>query len=295
MRLVSDLECGHNGAMMAWLSLDGGAGSLIDLERARLSVLDRAVTVGAGVFETIKVTDGRPFALSRHLERLQRSAAALAVEVPDFDHIRSGVEAVIASQQSTLGPLGRMRITVTAGAGTLADPYADAGPPGWFITLTSLPAWPDSAVVEVSQFRRNAASALAGVKSTSYAENAIALHRAHRQGADEALLLNTTGEVCEGTGSNIFLVVDDVLCTPPLASGCLAGVTRALVLECTDAQERAVPQSELALVTEAFLTSSTRDIWPIRSLSGATMPAPGQHTIDAMKAWNAQIAPRVDP
>lgn len=280
--------------MRAWLSVDGSGGSLADLHNAHLSILDRGVTVGAGVFETIKVTAGKPFALTRHLVRLQQSASALGIQCPAPDVLHQGVHAVIEDYGADL-ELGRMRVTVTSGPGTLADPYSAAGEPAWFITLTALPAWPSSAVVALSSFRRNEYSALAGVKSTSYAENAIALQSARSQGADEALLLNTSGEVCEGTGSNIFVVVEGALCTPALSSGCLAGVTRALVLDCVHVQERSIAEADLERVSEAFLTSSTRDIWPIRTLAGRSLPTPGPITRAAISAWSSEIAVKVDP
>lgn len=280
--------------MRAWLSTDGSDGSLVDLTTANVSILDRVVTVGAGVFETVKVSSGNPFALTRHIARLQQSASTLGIRCPAPDVLRHAVSAVIAAHGPDLS-LGRMRITVTGGPGSLADPYSSSGEPGWFITLTELPAWPSSAVVALSPFRRNEHSALVGVKSTSYAENAVALRNARSQGADEALLLNTSGDVCEGTGSNIFVVIDDVLCTPELTSGCLAGVTRGLVLRCADVQERPIAGSELARVSEAFLTSSTRDIWPIRKLAGRGLTTAGPHTRAAQTAWNSDIAVQVDP
>ena len=110
---------------------------------------------------------------------------------------------------------------------------------------------------------------LAGVKSTSYAENVIALREAKLRGATEAILPNTVGNLCEGTGTNVFCELDGGLVTPPLSSGCLAGITRELILEVTDAAELDVPIEHLGSTTEAFLTSSTRDVmleW-IRTLS----------------------------
>src|SRR4029078_9248441 len=107
---------------------------------------------------------------------------------------------------------------------------------------------------------RNERCPLAVLKTTSYAENVIALAYAAERGASEAVFGNLAGNLCEGTGTNVFVAVGGRLVTPPLAAGCLAGVTRALVLELTDAVEENVALGALARVDEAFLTSSTRDV-----------------------------------
>jgi branched-chain amino acid aminotransferase len=287
---------GHNGPMQMWLAPGGGGtGGLVDVAAARLSVLDRAVTIGAGVFETVKVVDGQPFAITRHLHRLRRSAAAMAIDAPDDELLRMAITTLVDAERHSIGSLGRMRITVTQGRGELADPYAAAGPPSWFVTLAPMKPWPPSAVVATSAYRRNPRSALAGVKSTSYAENAIALFQARAVGADEALLLTTDDYVCEGTGSNIFVVISGELLTPDLGSGCLAGITRDLVVEFGGCTQRPIHASELDGITEAFLTSSTRDIWPIRDFDGRSLPVPGPVTRAAMDTWRTTAANTVDP
>ena len=119
---------------------------------------------------------------------------------------------------------------------------------------------------------RNERSAVAGLKTTSYAENVVAVEYAHQRGASEGLFANTRGELCEGTGSNVFLVVGGRILTPPLASGCLAGVTRALVIEWCGAEEATLSMSDLAAADEVFLTSSTRDVHPVSALDGRALP-----------------------
>ena len=129
--------------------------------------------------------------------------------------------------------------------------------------------------------------ALAGIKSTSYAENVVALALAQEVGATEALFANTAGDLCEGTGSNVFVVVDGELRTPNLGSGCLAGVTRALLLGLLpEAVETAIPISDLARASEAFLASTAREVQPIASVDGVGLPAcPGPVTRRARDAW----------
>ena len=120
---------------------------------------------------------------------------------------------------------------------------------------------------------RNERSAVAGVKTTSYAENVVMLAEARKVGASEAIMANTRGNLCEGTGTNVFVVLGDRLVTPPLLAGCLAGVTRGLVLELLDeAEEDDVPMAALAEADEVLLTSSTRDVQPLRSLDGRPLP-----------------------
>ncbi len=152
-------------------------------------------------------------------------------------------------------------------------------------------AWGPTEDVCVVPWPRNERGAMVGVKTTSYAENVVALAHAAERGAGEALFANTAGNLCEGTGSNVFVVVDGRLLTPTLASGCLAGVTRALVLEWSDAQEADVPVGALAGAEEAFLTSTTRDVQPIRLVNGTALPAaPGPVTAAVMETFARRSA-----
>ena len=265
---------------------------LVDADDARVSVFDHGLTVGDGVFETAKVVDGVPFALTRHLDRLLRSAAGLGLAV-DADLVRRAVTAVLDSEHL---PLGRLRITVTGGLAPLGSDRGDATPT---VVVAGAPTqpWPPTAVVAVVPWTRNESAATAGLKTTSYADNVVALAYAHERGAAEAIFGNTHGELCEGTGTNIFLAYDGRLITPPLTSGCLPGVTRALLLEwLPDVAEMAVPLRVLAASDEAFLTSSTRDIQPIRAVDGVVLPAaPGPLTQRAIDVWVAREAETPDP
>lgn len=274
---------------MIWLD-----DALVPAEAARVSALDHGLTVGDGVFETLKVVDGTPFALTRHLARLRRSAAGLRLEVGRDDaELRAAVAAVLAANEVDRG---RLRITVTGGPGPLGS---DRGPNGSTLVVASAPLpepAPSSDVVTVP-WRRNEHGALTGLKTTSYGENVVALAEARRQGADEAVLANTAGELCEGTGSNVFLVLDGAPITPTLAAGCLPGVTRELVLEqLPDIEPLDLPLHRLADADEAFLTSSTRDVQPIRTVDGVVLPAcPGPWTRRAVEALRALEASTPDP
>ena len=242
--------------MKVWVN-----GTISEPDAARISPFDHGFTVGDGVFETCKVTDGVPFALTRHLRRLDRSASGLGLPTPDHEVIRTGAKELLGAEPAA----GRLRITVTGGPGPLGS---DRGDEGTTVTIAVSPggAWEDATSVAVVPWVRNERSAVAGLKTTSYAENVVALDHAHALHSSEAVFANTAGQLCEGTGSNIFVVVGGELLTPTLASGCLAGVTRELVLEWTDARELDVPLESLRSADEAFLTSSTRDVQPIRQV-----------------------------
>ncbi|MFE6040403.1 aminotransferase class IV [Streptomyces sp. NPDC056452] len=267
-------------------------GGLRDADDARVSVLDHGLTVGDGVFETVRVAQGRPFALTRHLDRLTRSARGLGLSDPDPDEVRHAAETVIAANPMALG---RLRITYTGGLSPLGSDRGDAGP-SLVVALGETSRRPDSTAVITVPWTRNERSAVAGLKTTSYAENVVALARAHEQGASEALFPNTVGQLCEGTGSNVFVVLDGRIHTPPLTSGCLAGITRALAVEWTGAQETELPLDILETAEEVFLTSTLRDIQAVHRVDGRDLPgAPGPVTAKAMRIFDERAGDDLDP
>lgn len=265
--------------MHAWVD-----GSLLpDPGAAALLVTDHGFTVGDGVFEAVKVVDGRPFALAPHLDRLERSAAGLGLDAPDRSAVEAGVRAVLAAEHL---PLGRLRITVTGGPAPLGSGRGDAGQTV-AVVAAPMPAALASARLVTVPWPRNERGATAGLKTTSYAENVIALARAQADGADEAVFANTAGDLCEGTGSNIFYVVDGELRTPTLASGCLAGVTRALVLQWVGGREVDAPLAQVREeADEVLLVSTTRDVQPVLRWDDRTWSEPGPLTRDAAGTWS---------
>ncbi|MFI6108462.1 aminotransferase class IV [Streptomyces sp. NPDC051310] len=268
--------------MKLWV--DGG---LRDADTARVSVLDHGLTVGDGVFETLKAEDGRLFALEPHLDRLTRSARGLGLPDPDLDEIRRACDAVLEANPM---PLGRLRITYTGGVSPLGSDRGDAGPT-LVVAVGETTRRPDTTAVITVPWTRNERGALTGLKTTSYAENVVALAAAHRQGASEALFANTVGQLCEGTGSNVFVVVDGQLLTPPVASGCLAGITRALTVEWTGAREADLPLDVLETAEEIFLTSTLRDVQAVHRVDGRDLPgAPGPVTAKAMRIFAERAA-----
>jgi branched-chain amino acid aminotransferase len=253
------------------------SGGLVPAEEARVGVLDHGFTVGDGVFETMKTltvpTLGVvPFAMDLHIARLATSARGMGLEAPGAEEVRDALLAVCAANPE-LEAGGRLRVTYTSGPGPLGS---DRMAGGATMTVVASPpvTWPRTTVLALSPWPRNESSPLAGLKSTSYGENVLALARARSVGAGEALLANLAGNLCEGTGSNVFLVNEDRVLTPPVSSGCLAGITRGLVLQwCADAglevEERDIPRAEVRDADEVFITSSTRDVHPVTDVLDA--------------------------
>jgi branched-chain amino acid aminotransferase len=268
-------------------------GQLVPDDEARISVLDHGLTVGDGVFETFLLRDGAVVARRRHLDRLERSMAALLLPCPPRAVLERAVDEVAAANPVALG---RLRLTVTGGIAPPGSGRGDA--PCTVIAVVAAVGEPPAATTAVvtMPWPRNERSAIAGAKTISYADNVVALATAAKAGASEALLPNTRGELCEGTGSNVFLVLDGQLVTPPLSSGCLAGVSRDLVIESAGAEERPVPMAALAEASEVFLTSSIREIQAVHAIDGRPVPAaPGPVTLAAIAAYQAVLATTLDP
>ena len=250
-------------------------GALVDPDAPVLRADDHGITVGDGVFETMKVVDGQPFAMT--------SPPAPARGVGGRSGPRCRLRRVQRRRRDGLAPTGRRRgpgcaSRSPAGRRRSAPPEATRPRPS-----SSRPrrcrAGP-TADVAIVPWTRNERAATAGLKTTSYADNVVALRHAHEHGAAEAIFANTVGELCEGTGSNVFVGIGGELVTPPLSSGCLAGITRELIIEWLgDVAERPLPIAALAEADEAFLASSTRDVQPIRAVDGIALPAaPGPLT-----------------
>jgi branched-chain amino acid aminotransferase len=244
-------------------------GELVPEDEAALSTFDHGVVVGDGAFETVLLRSGRPFALRRHLARLNRSLEGLGIECTDPMVVSDAVEKVI----SYLDYLdGRVRITVTAGPGPLGSGRYE-GKPSIVVACAPVTDLHETSQVQTVPWPRNERGALVGLKTISYAENVVALAFANKRGSDEAIFANLVGDLCEGSGSNIFVVIDGELLTPPLHSGCLAGITRGLVLDFCGGVERDIPMSAFhpGEIEEAFLTSTIRGVQPISAIDGESI------------------------
>ena len=272
-------------------------GTVDDVDRLRISPLDHGLLVGDGVFETLRVYGGVPFAWRRHHQRLVASASGIGLAVPGSDELRAAADAVL-----TVNGLhaARLRITVTGGESSLGSERGTAEPTVIVAASELTPRAAAAAVVTVP-WARNDRGAIAGMKTISYAENVRALAYAHEHGAGEAVFPNTRGDLCEATGSNVFLVFQDVLHTPPGDAGCLLGVTRALVLELAPTlgltvDERPLPLDAVRDADEAFLTSTTREVQPIAAVGESALPAvPGPVTSALAAAFTDLVARDLDP
>lgn len=272
-------------------------GSLRDPTVAGVHWSDHGLTVGDGVFETLKLNRGSAFALRRHLDRLEHSARGLRIPLPEREVIERAVEEV--ARQWGTDP-GRLRVTVTAGRAPAGSGRSNADPT-LLVTAAELHSSREPADVIVVDATRNERGALVGLKTTSYAENALALALARESGAEEALFANTRGELCEGTGTNIFVARGDTLWTPTLDSGCLAGITRALLLDAMEAAGCPAVEGRLSLedlreAPEAFLVSTVREVQPIRSVDGRRLArSPGPLSARAAEVWDSAYGEAVDP
>ena len=262
-------------------------GALLDPSVAALSVFDHGFTVGDGVFETLLSypDTGLAFA-AQHLIRLRASAAGLALHVPFEDSELLVAMREVIDSAAPAGTQTRVRITVTGGAGPLGSDRGGATPTV-IVAASAQTPWPSTTTLCPVPWPRNERGALAGLKTTSYAENVVALHHAHAAGASEALFCDTRGWVSEGTGTNVFAVLDNELITPPLTTGCLAGVTRAVVIASYGATEKEFTVDDLARATEVFVTSTTREVQAVCEVIGVnTYAGPGPITAEAHEAYD---------
>ncbi|MBI3779351.1 MAG: aminotransferase class IV [Gammaproteobacteria bacterium] len=266
---------------LCWLN-----GVLMPAAQARLPVLDHGLLYGDGVFEGIRFYNGRAFRLSRHLERLRRSAAAIRLTLPgDAGSFDAAVHDTIAAYGR---PEGYLRLIVTRGAGKLGLDPGSCGEPNLIIiadelALVSEAVRNEGARVIVAATRRLGADGLdPRIKSLNYLNHILARLEAVNAGADEAILLNAAGHVTEGTADNVFLVRHGKLLTPPASDGALEGVTREVILEL--AQELGIERVETTLgpydlhtADECFLTGTGAELIPVREVDGrplAVCPGP---------------------
>jgi branched-chain amino acid aminotransferase len=273
--------------MIVWVD-----GRLVAPDEPVITALDHGLLVGDGLFESVRVDRGVPFELERHLQRLVRGGRVLDLAV-DLARVREGIAAVLRATSVPVAPaaplarLARLRVTITSGPGPLGSTRGDA-PPTVTVILAPLRPLPSSAAVAIAEWPRNEHSPLAGVKSTSYAENVLALAAAQARGADEAVFANTAGQLCEGTGSNVFVGIGGRLVTPPLSAGCLGGVTREILCELVDVVEEPIGIEAFAQADEAFLTSTTRRVQAVTAVDGRPLAScPGPLTAAAAAALAA--------
>ena len=240
---------------------------------AAVSPRDRGLTLADGLFETMRVRRGRVFQLRQHLERIYRGLLTLRIDAPpELD--RRVIQAVDAAGLDDAS----VRLTVTRGVGGGGLVVARDTPPTVIVTVGAMPVFPVTVYEQglsahVPAGRRNARSSTSGVKTLSYTDAVVGLLEAQEQGADEALFLDTDDHCSEASASNLFMVTDATLVTPPISCGALPGITRATVLQLAtelgiSAVEHVCTLADLLRSDEAFLTSSLRGIAPLVRVNG---------------------------
>jgi branched-chain amino acid aminotransferase len=268
-----------------------------------VSARDRGLTLGDGVFETMRARDGTVFRLGRHLARLERSLTVL--EIPAPPELHAWVAAAAGSAGDAAGhAAGRdasIRLTVTRGTAPAGVTPPAVPQPTVIITVGPMPSFPASTYADglsahVASGRRNEYAMTAGLKTLGYIDAVAGMLEARRAGADEALFLDTEGHCSEASASNLFIATGTDLATPRLSCGVLPGITREAVLELARAEgiavaERAIGLHEVRAAKEAFLTSSLRGIAPLVRLAGKPIgrAVPGELTRRLAAAYQALV------
>jgi len=243
---------------------------------------DRGFLLGDGLFETMRVANGKPFRLAQHLERLVRGAEFLKIPLPFAPReIQKFAEQLVRHNELAEAVL---RVTLTRGPGARGYSVKNSGPATLAMTLRPLPPVdPDEPLqwsLITSSHRIPAGDALAAFKTTSKVLNVLARAEAEEKGADEALLLNTNGEVAETAGGNIFWIYQDQVCTVPTGRGVLPGITRAVVLEICqslglETNKRIIKPENLRNAAGIFVTQSALGIIPVAAFDGLPVaPSP---------------------
>jgi branched-subunit amino acid aminotransferase/4-amino-4-deoxychorismate lyase len=253
-------------------------GTVLPADEAFIPATDEGLLRGDGVFEVIRLYAGRPFALDDHLERMERSARNLRLDL-DVRAVRDDIDALLERAGDVDGVL---RVVVTRGGRRLGllEPPKELPPTLGLVTITYAPP-----------------RILDGVKSLSYAGNMLAGRLARERGGDEALLVTPHGRVLEGPTSSLFCSLDgEGLITPPLEDHILDSITRRRVLQLTGAREAAIAVDDLLDAREAFMASTVREVHPVHAIDGRPLPGdvPGPLTEAAAAAVRAHIERELD-
>ncbi len=277
-------------------------GRRMDAGAPHVSALDRGFLLADGLFETVRIYDGHPFLLDRHLRRLQSSAEALGFP---------GASAVAGMLRKALGEAANegvreavLRVTLTRGRG-FGVQLPREPQPTVVIVIRSLSGKPltnhgQGIGAVIVSGRRNELSPSAGHKTLSFTDAVLALDEARQRGAQEAILLDTRGRVSEASYSNLFSVRAGLITTPSLACGALPGITRAIVLELAGemeerAEEREIWPEELLEADELFVTSSIRGIVPVVRLGEESIGqgTPGVRTSSLRQLYLKRVAAQI--
>lgn len=283
----------HSAPGVVWLD-----GSVIPESEARVSVLDHGFLYGDSVYEAVRTFGEIPFLLDEHLRRLQRSAEGVGISVPV--HLRAAIGSVLRGADGER----LLRIILTRGVGPLGYEIVPDQKPTLVVLSRPLPRYPtsyytDGIAVAVVSVRRNPRRSLdPSLKTSNLLNVRLAYMEARRNGADDAVMLNSRGEVAEASGSNVFIVHDQMLWTPPLDAGILEGITRNVVLtRLAPSVGLAIREGPMSLrslhqASEIFITSTTRAIMPVTRIDNRSVGdgRPGTLTRRLMSAFESLMA-----
>jgi branched-chain amino acid aminotransferase len=244
---------------------------IVPVDEARLSPGQAGLLNGWGLFTTMRVFQGEPFAYERHWRRLEKDARRVRLPFPfDAAQVRRQLSELLAANQVVEGTARIYMIYNRVGFWQSGEPMPEVD---LILNTAGLPPHTDEARLGVAENGRHAASPLAGVKTTSWLNNVWHLAEAQKAGWTEVILLNERAEVAECTSANIFCVKDGAVYTPPLSSGCLEGVTRSLLLEIASRagvsmSEKTLKMEDLYAAEEVFITSTNRTLLGVSEISG---------------------------
>ncbi len=266
---------------------------ITSLEEARLSPGQAGLLTGWGVFTTLRLYQSLPFAFDRHWTRLQRDAARLGVEIGWSQE--SAHKAVVELARANTRQDGMVRLSFVKNAGGLWSDAQDRPPADLLIFTRELVSWPATQRLRLEPNGTFSAGRYAGAKMLSWVSQAAALERARADGFDDALLLNEKGQLAECTSANIFLVRDGKVSTPPLACGCLPGVTREILIEVApragiELLEKELTADDLSSAGEVFISSTTREAAAVEFIHPQwTYSAPGKFTLRLEQAFKEYV------
>jgi aminodeoxychorismate lyase len=269
-------------------------GHFLPEAQAVVPVNDRGFLLGDGLFETMRVVNGRPFRMAQHLERMTRGADFLKIKPPFAPKELEKFAAQLIKQNKM--PDAILRVTLTRGPGERGYSPKNAGTPTIVMTLHAAPLLenPVGWNLVTSSFHIPAADLLSSFKTTSKILHVMARAEAAEKGADEALLINTNGEVAETAGGNLFWVYQDKICTVPTGRGVLPGITRAVVLEICQSlglqvNKRVIKAEALRNSAGIFVTQSALGIVPVVAFNGEPV-APSPLVDQIAQAYNEMLA-----
>lgn len=266
---------------------------ILPLEEARLSPGQVGLLTGWGVFTTLRVYQGLPFAFERHWARMKRDAELLGVPLCyEQEAVRLAIIELVRANQH---PESTARVSFVKNSGGLW-----AGPPSGpetdlLIFIRELVAWPAVQHLTIEPHGIFSAGPYAGAKMLSWVSHAAVLERAHAKGFDDALLINEKDKLAECTSANIFLVRRSEILTPALSSGCLGGITREILFEIGSPShipivEKELTTADLASAEEVFISSTTREVAAIESIKPSwKYPAPGKITVAMEKIFQEYV------